>query len=54
MRKSELDYIEVRSPEDVISAIQHLRDNPKLYQAVPLVLAKVRLNSQTVKPIIIN
>lgn len=34
LRKSELDYIEVRSPEDVISAIQRLRDNPKLYRAM--------------------
>lgn len=34
LRKSELDYIEVRSPEDVISAIKGLRDNPKLYQAM--------------------
>lgn len=34
LRKSKLDYIEVHNPEDVIAALQNLRDNPNLYQAM--------------------
>ncbi|MEX0268737.1 glycosyltransferase [Leptolyngbyaceae cyanobacterium UHCC 1019] len=34
LRKSDLDYIEVHTPEDVIAALQKLRDNPGLYQAM--------------------
>ncbi len=34
LRKSELDYLEVDSPEDVIHALQRLRSNPALYQAM--------------------
>lgn len=34
LRESELDYIEVRSPAEVISAISRLRDNPELYLAM--------------------
>lgn len=34
LRKSELDYIEVRSPEEVIRAVQRLQDNPALYSAI--------------------
>jgi hypothetical protein len=34
LQKSYLDYIEVHNPEDVIAALQNLRDNPGLYQAM--------------------
>jgi len=34
LRRSELDYIEVIRPEDVIEAIRRLRDNPSLYRAM--------------------
>jgi hypothetical protein len=34
LRKSDLDYIEVHTPGDVIAALQKLRDNPGLYQAM--------------------
>ena len=34
LRRSDLDYIEVRSPEDVLAAIRRLRDNPELYAAM--------------------
>lgn len=34
LRESELDYIEVRGPDDVISAISRLQNNPKLYAAM--------------------
>lgn len=34
LRVSELDYIEIRSPNDVISALVRLRDNPNLYTAM--------------------
>ena len=34
LRRSDLDYIEVRSPEDVLAAIARLRDNPELYAAM--------------------
>ncbi|MCU0534274.1 MAG: glycosyltransferase [Hydrococcus sp. Prado102] len=34
LRESELDYIEVRSPDDVISAVTRLRENPNLYAAM--------------------
>ncbi|QIR38483.1 glycosyltransferase family 1 protein [Tolypothrix sp. PCC 7910] len=33
-RKSELDYIEVSSVEEIITALKRLRDNPKLRQAM--------------------
>ncbi|MEM8937116.1 MAG: glycosyltransferase [Pseudomonadota bacterium] len=32
LRKSELDYIEINSPEDAIAAIRRLKDNPDLYR----------------------
>ena len=31
-RRSELDYLEVRSPEDVVTALKRLRDEPELRQ----------------------
>ncbi len=34
LRQSELDYIEVTSPEDVLHALQRLRTEPGLYQAM--------------------
>lgn len=34
LRESELDYIEIRSPEDAIAALQRLQDNPELYLAM--------------------
>ncbi|ERN40585.1 hypothetical protein KR51_00028420 [Rubidibacter lacunae KORDI 51-2] len=34
LRKSPLDYIEVRSPADVISAVCRLRDRPDLFRAM--------------------
>jgi hypothetical protein len=34
LRRSELDYIEVLSPDDVIAALVRLRDNPSLYSAM--------------------
>lgn len=34
LRESELDYIEVRSPDDVITALLRLRDAPALYSAM--------------------
>lgn len=34
LRKSELDYIEVRSPKDAIAALRKLKENPGLYQAM--------------------
>jgi hypothetical protein len=34
LRKSELDYIEVRTPDQAIAALKQLRDNPKLYAAM--------------------
>jgi hypothetical protein len=34
LRQSELDYIEVNSPEEVIAALQRLREQPSLYQAM--------------------
>jgi hypothetical protein len=34
LRKSELDYIEVQSVDDVIAALQRLRETPSLYQAM--------------------
>jgi hypothetical protein len=34
LRQSELDYIEVLSPDDVIAALVRLRDNPALYSAM--------------------
>lgn len=34
LRQSELDYIEVRTPEDVIAAIRRLKDDPDLVRAM--------------------
>lgn len=34
IRKSPLDYVEVVTPDQVITALRDLRDNPKLYQAM--------------------
>lgn len=34
LRKSDLDYIEVRTPEDVVAAIQRLQTHPDLYKAM--------------------
>lgn len=34
LRQSELDYIEVNSPEQVIQALQRLQANPQLYRAM--------------------
>lgn len=34
LRQSELDYIEVRTPEEVIAALEQLRSQPKLYEAM--------------------
>jgi hypothetical protein len=34
LRKSELDYIEVRTPEDVIQALKRLQQDPDLYKAM--------------------
>lgn len=34
LRQSELDYIEINSPEDVLQALQQLRDEPGLYRAM--------------------
>jgi hypothetical protein len=34
LRKSELDYIEVRQPDDVISAVRRLQNEPALYSAM--------------------
>jgi len=34
LRRSELDYIEVNSPTDVIQALQRLKHEPKLYRAM--------------------
>ena len=34
LRKSDLDYIEVNSPDEVITALKRLRDNPSLYRAM--------------------
>lgn len=34
LRQSELDYIEVNSPEDVLQALERLRNEPGLYQAM--------------------
>ncbi|MEQ8757972.1 MAG: hypothetical protein RID09_31250 [Coleofasciculus sp. G1-WW12-02] len=34
LRQSELDYIEVRSPQDAIAALKRLRDEPELYAAM--------------------
>ncbi|MDX2239340.1 MAG: glycosyltransferase [Leptolyngbyaceae cyanobacterium bins.302] len=34
IRQSELDYFEVRTPEEAIAALQTLKDNPKLYRAM--------------------
>lgn len=34
LRKSELDYIEVRSPQEVIQAIKRLKNDPDLYLAM--------------------
>jgi hypothetical protein len=33
-RKSDLDYLEVKSIEETLKAIQHLKENPQLYQAI--------------------
>lgn len=34
LRQSELDYIEVREPGEVIAALKRLQENPKLYSAM--------------------
>ena len=34
LRESELDYIEVRNPEEVIAALRRLKENPALYSAM--------------------
>jgi len=34
LRRSELDYIEIRSPQDAIAALRKLKENPGLYQAM--------------------
>lgn len=34
LRESDLDYIEVSSPKEVIAAIQRFRENPSLYRAM--------------------
>ncbi|MBE9100568.1 glycosyltransferase [Vacuolonema iberomarrocanum] len=34
LRKSELDYIEIRSPKDAIAALRKLKENPGLYRAM--------------------
>lgn len=32
LRKSDLDYIEVRSENDILAALRHLKENPSLYE----------------------
>ncbi len=34
VRRSELDYVEVRTVQEVVEAVQRLKDNPKLYAAM--------------------
>jgi hypothetical protein len=34
MRKSELDYFEVRTPDEVVAALRELQNNPELYLAM--------------------
>jgi hypothetical protein len=34
LRRSELDYIEIKTPEDALAAIRRLKANPKLYGAM--------------------
>jgi hypothetical protein len=34
LRRSELDYIEIRSPQDVIQALARLKENPDLYTSM--------------------
>lgn len=34
LRRSHLDYFEVRSPDDVVNALRQLKENPKLYTAM--------------------
>lgn len=34
LRRSELDFIEVRSPEEAIAALKHLKENPAFYTAM--------------------
>ncbi|UIE37770.1 glycosyltransferase [Leptodesmis sichuanensis] len=34
LRQSDLDYIEVRTPADVIAALKYLQNNPDVYQAM--------------------
>lgn len=34
MRQSELDYIEVKSPDEAIAALKKLKEQPKLYEAM--------------------
>ena len=34
LRRSQYDYLEVKTPRDVINAISHLRDNPDVYAAM--------------------
>jgi hypothetical protein len=34
LRQSELDYIEIKTPENAINALQNLKDNPDLYLAM--------------------
>jgi hypothetical protein len=34
LRRSELDYIEIRTPEEMLAAVQRLKENPKLYAAM--------------------
>lgn len=34
LRKSDLDYIEVRTPDDAIAALKYLQNNPDVYQAM--------------------
>jgi hypothetical protein len=34
LRKSKLDYIEVRTPDEAIAALKQLQDNPRLYSAM--------------------
>jgi hypothetical protein len=46
-RKSKLDYIEVSTPEEIIAALQKLRDEPKLRQAM---IENGRLRAERTQP----
>lgn len=46
-RKSELDYLEVASPTDVISALKRLRDDPALRRAI---VSNGQVRAQAIQP----